>query len=117
VSRRIVVALAATLALALPASAAAHTPIKSHSPKRGSTVSRSLSVVKVNFKGRISDANLTVRRGDDTVSRGDGRMARRNKQVRVRLESGLRAGGYSATVRWLSRDGHVLGKTWSFRVR
>ena len=108
---------AALLALALPATAGAHSSIKSYSPAPGSSVSRSVSLVKVNFKSRISDANLSVKRGSATMSRGEGTVARRHRQVRVRLQSGLRAGRYSATVRWLSPDGHIQSKTWSFRVR
>ena len=43
-------------ALALPASAAAHTGNKSRSPAPGATVSKSsITYVKVNFEGRISD--------------------------------------------------------------
>jgi methionine-rich copper-binding protein CopC len=116
-TRRTAAAVATAAALALPASAGAHSSIKSYTPKRGSTVSKSLSLVKVDFKSRITDANLTVKRSGATVSRGDGTVARRHKQVRVRLKSGLRAGRYSATVRWLSPDGHIQSKTWSFRVR
>lgn len=36
---------------------------------------------------------------------------------RVRLRSGLRAGNCSATVRWLSTDGHVQSRTWRFKLR
>jgi methionine-rich copper-binding protein CopC len=116
-TRRTVAAVATAATLALPASAGAHASIKSYSPSPGSSVSRSVSLVKVSFKSRISDGNLTVERGGTTVSRGEGTVARRHRQVRVRLKSGLRAGRYSATVRWLSPDGHVQGKTWSFRIR
>ena len=72
--------------------------------------------MKVNFEARISDATLTVKRNGAKVSRGDGRLANRKRQVRARLTS-TRSGRYRATVRWLSRDGHVLSKSWSFRVR
>jgi methionine-rich copper-binding protein CopC len=50
------------------------------------------------------------------VSRGDGTLADRSRQVRARLRS-KRSGRHSATVRWLSSDGHVLSKSWSFRIR
>ena len=113
---RLVTAAAACGALALPAGAAAHTGIKSRSPAAGSTVSSAVSVVKVTFEGRISDATLVVERSGSKVSRGDGTLADRNREVRARLRS-HRSGRYSATVRWLSQDGHVLSKTWSFRIR
>ena len=41
------------------------------------------------------------------VSRGEGRLRRGDRQLRARLKAGLNAGGYRATVRWLSSDGHV----------
>ena len=113
---RPIVVAGACAALALPASAAAHTGIDRTSPRAGSTVSRSLSVVKVEFGGRVSDATLVVKRNGSKVSSGDGTLADRSRQVRARLRSS-RSGRHSATVRWLSRDGHVLSKTWSFRIR
>ena len=115
-TRRLVSIAAACGVLALPAGASAHTGIKSKSPRAGSTASRDLSVVKVNFEARVTDASLTVKRNGSKVSRGGGTLANRNRQVRARLRSS-RAGGYSATVRWLSSDGHVQSKTWSFRIR
>ena len=114
--RRPIAIAVACGALAFPAGAGAHTGIDHTSPRGGSTASRSLSVVKVFFEGRISDATLVVERNGSKVSRGDGALADRGRQVRARLRSS-RAGRYSATVRWLSRDGHVLSKTWSFRIR
>jgi methionine-rich copper-binding protein CopC len=75
-----------------------------------------VSVVKVDFEGRISDATLVVKRGGRKASRGDGTLADRNRQVRARLTS-KRSGRHRATVRWLSSDGHVLSKSWSFRIR
>ena len=73
-TRRLVPLLAAA-ALALPASAAAHTPIKSLSPSAGGSADRSLGSVRVAFAGRISDANLTVRSASGRkVSRGSGTL-------------------------------------------
>ena len=114
---RLFIVAGVAAALALPASAAAHTGIKSRSPAPGATVSKSsITYVKVNFEGRISDATLVVKRSGTKVSRGDGSLANRSRQVRARLTS-KRSGRYSVTVRWLSSDGHVLSKSWSFRIR
>ena len=104
-------------ALALPASAQAHTGIRSYSPERGSTRSDELSLVKVRFRSRVSDAELTVERNGEKVSRGDGRLVRDDREARTRLRSNPRDGTYRATVRWLSRDGHVQSDTWTFKVR
>ena len=114
---RLFIVAGVAAALAVPASAAAHTGIKSRSPTSGATVSKSsITYVKVDFEGRISDATLVVKRSGTKVSRGDGSLANRSRQVRARLRSS-RAGRYSATVRWLSGDGHVQSRTWSFRIR
>ena len=113
---RLLIVAGVSAALALPASAAAHTGIESRSPAPGKTVSKALTYVKVDFEGRISDATLVVKRNGTKVSRGDGTLADRNRQVRARLTS-KRSGRHTATVRWLSSDGHVLSKTWSFRIR
>ena len=116
-SRRPLIVAGVIAALALPASAAAHTGISSRSPGPGTSVSKSsLTYVKVNFGGRVSDATLVVKRSGTKVSRGDGSLANRSRQVRARLTS-KRPGRHTATVRWLSPDGHVLSKTWSFRIR
>ena len=116
-SRRLVPLLAAA-ALALPASAAAHTPIKSLSPSAGASADRSLGSVRVAFAGRISDANLTVRSASGRkVSRGSGTPYEGRRRVRVRLVGGLSRGSYRATVKWLSSDGHILDRSWSFRLR
>ena len=113
---RLFIVAGVAAALALPASAAAHTGIESRSPGPGKTVSKSITYVKVNFEGRISDATLVVKRSGTKVSRGEGSLANRNRQVRARLTS-KRSGRYSATVRWLSSDGHVQSTSWSFRLR
>jgi methionine-rich copper-binding protein CopC len=111
-------AATAAACMALAAPAAAHTPIKSVSPKSGATADRDLRAVKVVFRGSIPDGELTVRTAGGTkVSRGEGRLVRGDKQLRARLRSGLGAGSYRATVRWLSSDGHVQSKSWSFRLR
>jgi len=115
--RRLAAAAVVAAALAMPAAAAAHVGIQSYSPKPGSRSAKSLSRVKVTFDARVTDAKLTVVRGTATVSRGDGTVVKRKRQVRVRLQSGLRAGRYTGTVRWLSSDGHVQSKRWSFRLR
>jgi methionine-rich copper-binding protein CopC len=114
--RRLLIVAGLCSALALPASAGAHTGIESRSPGAGKTVSKAIKYVKVNFEGRISDATLVVKRGGTKVSRGNGSLANRNRQVRARLTS-KRSGRHTATVRWLSSDGHVLSKSWSFRIR
>jgi methionine-rich copper-binding protein CopC len=115
--RRVIVAAAACCALALPATASAHTPIKSYSPKRNSTADRTLHYVRVNFAARIESGALTIKTaGGTSVARGGTALVHSGRQLRRRLRSGLAAGRYRATVKWLSSDGHVQTKSWSFRL-
>jgi copper resistance protein C len=110
-------AIAVTTAALMAAPAAAHVGVKSYSPKRGSTVSRSLEHVKVTFKGRITDGELTVRDADgDRVSVGEGSVVNRKRTIRVRLKNGLSKGRYTASWRALHTDGHVNGKSWTFTL-
>jgi methionine-rich copper-binding protein CopC len=116
IARATAVALTALVAAAAPA--AAHVGIKSYSPKRGSTVPRSLERVKVTFKGRITDGKLTVRNADgDKVSIGEGSVVNGKRAVRTRLEGGLKKGSYKATVSVLHTDGHVMNKSWNFKLK
>ena len=97
-TRRLVSIAAACGVLALPAGASAHTGVKSNSPRAGGTVSRDLSVVKVKFEGRVSDATLIVaRRGVEGQPRR--RHAREPQPAGARPPARGRAGRYSATVR------------------
>jgi methionine-rich copper-binding protein CopC len=113
------VALIATLlALVTAAPAAAHVGVKSYSPKRGATVSRSLERVKVTFKGRVTDGRLTVRNaGGDKVSVGQGKVVSRSRAVRALLRDGLRKGTYTASMSVLHTDGHVMNKSWTFKLK
>jgi methionine-rich copper-binding protein CopC len=112
------VALAtAGLALGLPAAGAAHMTVESLSPKPGSSADRDLGAVRVTFNGAIPDGELVVRSASGTkASRGDGRLVHHRHGLRARLRPGLSGGSYRATVRWLSSDGHVQTKSWSFRL-
>lgn len=114
---RLPIALAVCLIVAPPTTAQAHTPTSSTSPRANATTSTSLKTVRVTFESRIASGTLRVRRAGRVISVGraariDGRTA-----LRVRLRSGLRAGRCSATVRWLSTDGHPQSRTWRFKLR
>jgi methionine-rich copper-binding protein CopC len=114
-TRAAVLALTCTAVAAAPA--AAHVGVKSYSPKRGSTVPRTLERVKVTFKGRIVDGKLTVRNASGTkVSRGSGAVVNDDRVLRARLKGGLKRGRYSVSMKVLHSDGHVMSKSWSFRL-
>jgi methionine-rich copper-binding protein CopC len=80
-------------------------------------VSRDLSAVRITFKARITDGNLTVKRKGTKVSRGSGRAVSKHRAVRALFKDGLARGKYTATAKWLDTDGHVETKSWSFRLR
>jgi methionine-rich copper-binding protein CopC len=110
--------IAALLALVAAAPAAAHVGVKSYSPKRGASVARTLERVKVTFKGRITDGRLTVRNADgDKVSVGQGKVVSSTRAVRARLRDGLRKGTYTASMSVLHTDGHVMNKSWTFKLK
>ena len=111
-----VAAVGAAAALAA-APAFAHAPIKTLTPKSGATASTSLRYVRASFKEGIVSAALSVKRGSTTVSTGSPAFNERRTALRERLRSGLTAGRYAAHLRWVSDDGHVQTKTWSFRLR
>jgi methionine-rich copper-binding protein CopC len=111
-----VVALAATLGIAAPASA--HVGIKKVSPKRGSTVDRPLKRVKVTFQGAITDGHLTVRGPSGRkVSIGDGTVVKHHTVLRVRLKGGLGKGRFSVSMEILNTDGHIVSKSWSYKLK
>ena len=113
-----VAVVATALALLLAAPAAAHVGIKSYSPKRGATVARTLERVKVTFNGKITDAHLTVRNSSGTkVSIGRGKVVDGKRAVRARLEDGLGKGTYTASMSALHTDGHVMNKSWTFKLK
>ena len=113
-----VAVIATILALTAAAPAAAHVGVKSYSPKRGATVARSLERVKVTFKGRITDGKLTVRNEDgDKVSIGEGKVVDGKQAVRARLRDGLAKGNYKASMSVLHTDGHVMNKSWNFKLK
>jgi methionine-rich copper-binding protein CopC len=111
-------AAAVCAALILPATSLGHAEIRSYSPKPGSTVARDLEFARVTFEERVLGGRIAVRnaRGKQ-VSHGTGSLVHDGTQLRARLVGGLGPGRYAGSVRWVSDDGHVQTKTWSFRLR
>lgn len=119
-ARLLLLAVAAVLvAVTAVPLALAHTSVKSYSPKRDSSVSRSLRTVSVTFKAPIRSGTLrVVGPGGKTVSVGKGgRDPRKISRLLVELRGGLKAGRYRA--RWTAKaaDGHVQKSSWGFRLR
>ena len=103
----------------LAAPAAAHVGVKSYSPKRGATVARTLERVKVTFKAKITDGHLTVRNAErrPRSRSGRARSSAASARVRARLKCGLAKGTYTASMSVLHTDGHVMNKSWTFKLK
>jgi methionine-rich copper-binding protein CopC len=116
--KRSVLALATAALVLLPVGAAyAHAEIKSLSPKPGATASTSITHVTARFKEAIVAGSLNVHKGTRKVSIGQARLIKSKTGLRARLRGDLTAGKYKANMKWLSDDGHVQRKTWTFTLR
>jgi methionine-rich copper-binding protein CopC len=119
-ARRTRAALAASVVLLVGAAhVAAHTGIKSTSPKAGASVSRDdLTWVRVTFHARVTDGTISVRSaGGALLSRGKTQLVHGDRQLRVRLVDRLPRGRATASLRVLNADGHVTSRSWSFSLR
>jgi methionine-rich copper-binding protein CopC len=110
--------LAAAVAVAA-APAAAHTEVKSTSPAKGSTASRSIRSVTVTFTQAIRRGSLRVTgpRGAVVSEGSGGRDPRKISRVRVGLKGSLRAGRYTARWTIKAADGHTQSGKFRFRLR
>jgi copper resistance protein C len=116
--RRSLLAPATAALVLLPAGAAyAHAEIKSLSPKPDATASTSITHVIARFKEAIVAGSLDVHKGARKVSIGNARLIKGKTGLRARLRGDLTTGKYKASMKWLSDDGHVQRKTWTFTLR
>jgi copper transport protein len=108
-------ALAALVALALPAVASAHATLRSTTPKFGKEIASSPETITLHF-----DQTVTVLPGSVSVLNGVGRnfagLSRVQGTDLVTRVHPLKVGAY--TVRWraISADSHVVSGVWTFGV-
>jgi methionine-rich copper-binding protein CopC len=117
---RLPVALAITLVAAAVAAtvALAHVDVKSRSPGKGSSASRSIGSVSVTFEGPIRRGSIrVVGPGGRVVSTSSGRDPRNITRVRAGLRGSKRAGRYRARYSIVAADGHRQRGSWRFRLR
>ena len=110
----------AFVATALPATVAlAHVDVKSRSPSKGGSASKSIGGVSVTFEGPIRSGGIrVVGPGGRVVSSGNGGRDPRNiTRVKVGLKGSKRAGRYRATYSIVAADGHRQRGSWRFRLR
>lgn len=112
--RRILLLAVAASALALPATAAAHTSVVSRTPAPGSTAAN-VKQVSIAFSQRLVTGKLDVYRGSTKLR--PARSGPSGVRVTASFRRKLAAGSY--TVRWraIASDGHTQTGSWSFRVR
>jgi methionine-rich copper-binding protein CopC len=108
----VVAGLAATVALA-------HVDVKSRSPGKGASASKSIGSVSVTFEGPVRSGGIrVVGPGGRVVSVGNGGRDPRNiTRVKVRLKGSKRAGRYRARYSIRAADGHRQRGSWRFRLR
>ena len=111
---------AATAALALvPVTAAyAHTPLKSVTPKKNSTVHRAVKEVRATFKASMQAGTIAIKTssGATVALKSNGLLSSNKAVVRAVPKTALKSGRY--TVNWRARagDGHSEQGSWSFKV-
>ena len=99
-----------------PIATAAHTPLKSVSPKRNST-RKSVSEVRATFKAKMQTGVIEITKNGATVPlKSSGLLSSNKAVVRAVPKSKLTKGSY--TVNWRARagDGHSEKGSWSFKI-
>ena len=114
-------ALAATAAfLLVPTSvAAAHTPLKSVTPKKNSTQHKAVTDVRATFKAKMQTGIITITTssGATVPLKSSGLLSSNKAVVRAVPKSPLGSGTYKVSWRARAGDGHAEKGTWSFKVK
>ena len=116
---RLIPILAAVLVLAGTGVAAAHTDVKSTSPKKNTTAKTSSSRVTVTFDGMLRRGTLRVTGPNGRVASigAGGRDPRNITRLLVGLKGGLKAGSYRARWTIVAADGHHQRGSFRFRLK
>jgi copper transport protein len=120
VTRRLVIAAALLGALTAPAAASAHAQLEGTTPELGARLERAPREVVFRFDETVEGAFGAVRVYDARGHRvDDGRITRpggRKAQIAVGVRPGTSSGGYTATFRVISADGHPVSGGVVFQV-
>lgn len=108
--------LIAAIGWLLPATAHAHSSQISSSPAEGAELTSPPREVTVTFDAPLLDvgAAMVLRVGDRTVSRGAPQV--RGRSVTVAVDPAAPDGAYSVAYRVVSKDGHTVESSFTFRV-
>ncbi|UGS38446.1 DUF1775 domain-containing protein [Capillimicrobium parvum] len=109
---------APTLSLAAPPTATtAHSPVRSRTPRPGSTAGR-VRTVKVRFGEAVVAGLITVSRGPTALKPArSGLQPSDHAVLRARFARPLAPGRYTVSWRARADDGHSETGSWSFTVR
>jgi uncharacterized protein YcnI len=110
---------APTLNVAAPApvAVAAHTPLKSVSPKRNSTQRKAVADVRATFKAKMQTGIIEITSGGSTIPlKSSGLMSSNKAVVRAVPKTPLKSGTYKVSWRARASDGHSEKGTWTFKV-
>jgi uncharacterized protein YcnI len=101
-----------------PVAAAAHTPLKSVTPKRNSTQHKAVADVRATFKAKMQTGLISITNaGGATVPlKSSGLMSSNKAVVRGVPTSPLKSGTYKVSWRARASDGHSEKGTWTFKV-
>jgi len=99
-----------------PVAVAAHTPLKSVSPRRNST-RESVSEVRATFKAKLQTGVIEITKGGAPVALKSSGLIRTDQAViRAVPKAKLTPGSYKVNWRARADDGHSEKGTWSFKV-
>jgi methionine-rich copper-binding protein CopC len=99
-----------------PVAVAAHTPLKSVSPKRNSTRT-SVKDVRATFKAKMQTGIIELTTNGHVIPlKSSGLMSSNKAVVRAVPKSTLTAGSYKVSWRARAGDGHSEKGTWSFKI-
>jgi uncharacterized protein YcnI len=101
-----------------PTAVAAHTPLKSVSPRRNSTSRSAVKSVRATFKGKMQTGIISITRNGATVPlKSSGLMSSNKAVIRAVPKKPLRSGTYKVSWRARAGDGHSEKGTWTFKVK
>jgi uncharacterized protein YcnI len=99
-----------------PVATAAHTPLKTVSPRRNST-RKSVTEVRATFKAKMQTGVIELTKGGQTVAlKSSGLLSSDKAVIRAVPKAKLTAGSYKVTWRARAGDGHSEKGSWSFKV-
>lgn len=116
-TKRLLLALAAMLAVLLPAvPAAAHNPLVEAAPAKNSTVKKAPAAVKLTFLEKLNGFKITVTGPDGAAVAGAAEPKVSGKTAEVTFAEPLANGKYKVAYELVAEDGDALKSSYTFTV-